>query len=121
MAVAVVIGGAAMLSGLIVLQATLAFWRTETLEIMNIVTYGGVETTQYPLVVYRPWFRKLFTYMVPLACVTYFPSLAFLGRPDPLGSPMWFQYLSPLVGVGFLMVALQLWKIGVRHYSSTGN
>ncbi len=34
-------GGASLFSGLFVLQATLAFWTTETLKIMNTVTYGG--------------------------------------------------------------------------------
>ncbi len=121
LAVGSIAGGAALFSGLIILQATLAFWTTETLEIMNTVTYGGAETSQYPLVIYRPWFRKFFTYVVPLACVSYFPTLAILGRSDPLGSPIWFQYLSPLIGVGFLVVALQVWKIGVRHYRSTGS
>ena len=114
-------GGAARFVGLVVLQATLAFWTTETLEIVNTVTYGGVQTTQYPIAVYRPWFRKFFAYVVPLACVSYFPAIAIIGRTDPLGSPIWFQYLSPLIGVGFLLVALQVWKFGVRHYVSTGS
>ena len=119
--VGAIAGGACLFAGLIVLQATLAFWTTETLEIMNTVTYGGVETTQYPVTIYRPWFRKFFTYVVPLAGVSYFPSLAVLGRADPLGSSLLFQYLSPLVGVAFLVVSLQAWKIGVRHYRSTGS
>ena len=59
---ATVAGGACLFVGLIVLQATLAFWTTETLEIMNTVTYGGVETTQYPITIYSPWFRRLFTF-----------------------------------------------------------
>lgn len=116
-----IIGGAALFSGLIVLQATLAFWTTETLEIMNALTYGGVATAQYPLVIYLPWFRRLFTYVVPLAAVSYFPAIAILGRPDPLGSSVLFQYLSPLIGIGFLVVTLQVWKFGVRHYLSTGS
>ncbi len=116
-----VAGGACLFSGLIVLQATLAFWTTETLEIMNTVTYGGVETTQYPMNIYRPWFRGLFTFVVPLACVSYFPSLAIMGVEDPLGSPVWFQYIAPAIGVGFLLVALRVWNFGVRHYMSTGS
>ncbi|MHB1317592.1 MAG: ABC transporter permease [Anaerolineae bacterium] len=114
-------GGAALFSGLMVLQATFAFWSTESLEIFNTVTYGGVETTQYPLTIYRKDFRDFFTYVVPLATVTYFPALAILGRPDPLGSSLAFQYLSPLFGLGFLVISLQVWKIGVRHYHSTGS
>ncbi len=116
-----IFGGACLFFGLLILQATLAFWTTETLEIMNMVTYGGVETAQYPLVIYRPWFRRFFTFVVPLACLNYFPALAILGRADPLGTPLAFQWASPLAGVAFLALSLQVWKIGVRHYRSTGS
>jgi ABC-2 type transport system permease protein len=116
-----ILGGACLFFGLLVLQATLAFWTTETLEIMNTVTYGGTETGQYPLSIYAPWFRKFFTFVVPLGCVTYFPALAILGRPDRgLGSPRWFQCSAPLIGVLFLLISLRVWKFGVRHYRSTG-
>lgn len=119
--VASLAGGACLFIGLFVLQATMAFWTTETLEIWNTVTYGGVETAQFPISVYRPWFRAFFIFAVPLATVTYFPALPILGRADVLGSPVWFQWLSPLVGVAFLVVALQVWRLGVRHYHSTGS
>jgi ABC-2 type transport system permease protein len=119
--VAAVLGGACMFVGLFVLQATLAFWTVETLEIMNTVTYGGTETGQYPLTIYRPWFRGFFTWVVPLACANYLPAQAIFGRPDPLGSPLWLQWLSPGVGVLFLIGCLQIWRFGIRHYCSTGS
>jgi ABC-2 type transport system permease protein len=119
--VVTVAGGACLFSGLFVLQATMCFWTTESLEIVNTVTYGGVETSQYPLTLYRDWFRKLFTYIVPLACTTYFPALAILDRQDALGTSRLFQYCAPLIGVLFLCAALQVWGVGVRHYRSTGS
>jgi len=122
LAVFAVFGGACLFAGLFVLQATLAFWTTETLELMNTMTYGGKDTGQYPLSIYRPWFRRFFTFVVPLACVSYFPALAILGRDDPaLGSPIWFRWSAPLIGVLFLGVSLQVWRFGVRHYRSTGS
>ena len=116
-----VAGGVCVFSGFFILEATLAFWTTETLEIVNTITYGGLQTAQYPLAIYRDWFRKFFTYVVPLALVNYFPALAILNRPDPLGTPEMVKWGSPLLGLAFLMVTLQIWKIGVRHYTSTGS
>lgn len=117
-----ILGGACLFVGLFVVQATLAFWTIESLEVLNTVTYGGTETGQYPLDIYRPWFRKFFTFIVPLAGVTYFPVLAVLGRADTLfGTPRWFQALAPLSGVIFLLAALQVWRLGVRRYRSTGS
>ena len=117
-----ILGGTCLFAGLFVLQATLSFWTTETLEIMATVTYGGNETGQYPLSVYRPWFRKFFTFVVPLAAVSYFPALRILDRPDTaMGSPAWFGWVAPAIGVVFLVLCLQVWRIGVRHYRSTGS
>lgn len=118
---AALVGGACLFVGLFVAQATLAFWTVQSLEIVNTVTYGGVETAQYPLSVYRPGFRRFFTYVVPLATVSYLPALGLLERPDPLGSPPWLPWVAPLVGVAFLLLTLRLWRLGVRHYRSTGS
>ena len=114
-------GGVCLFIGLIVLQAASAFWTTESLEVWNAFTYGGVTMSQYPIEIYRPWFRQFFTFVIPLACVNYFPGVAILGRHDPVGTSTAFQYLAPLAGPLFLLVALQFWKIGVRHYRSTGS
>ena len=119
--IATVLCGSALFTGLFILHATLAFWTTETLEMTNIVTHGGVETTQFPLSIYRPWFRGIFTFVFPLGAVSYFPALAILGKADPLGSPLWFQYAAPLIGIVFLLVCLRVWGFGVRRYMSTGS
>jgi ABC-2 type transport system permease protein len=119
--VGAIAGGACLFSGIFVLQGTMAFWTVETLEIVNTVTYGGVEAAQFPLTIYRPWFRRFFTFIIPLATINYFPAHAILGREDVLGTPDWFHWCAPAVGVLFLLLALQVWRIGVRHYTSTGS
>ena len=48
-AVWAVAGGVALFTGILVLQATLAFWTVEGLEVVNVLTYGGVQAAQYPL------------------------------------------------------------------------
>jgi ABC-2 type transport system permease protein len=121
---AAIAGGACLFYGLIVLQATAAFWTIESLEVVNTVTYGGTETGSYPMSIYNEWFRRFFTYIVPLACVSYYPILAILGHgEDPAGGgavPV-FGWFSPAVGVVFLVVSLRVWRLGVRHYRSTGS
>ena len=119
--IAAIGGGACLFSGLFVLFATAAFWTTESLEIFNTLTYGGVETAQFPVTIYRPTFRWFFTLVVPLATINYFPCHAILERADPMQTSYVFQCLSPLTGVVFLLVSLRIWNIGVRHYCSTGS
>jgi len=84
-------------------------------------TYGGVEATQYPIAIYGKWLRRFFIFVIPLACMNYFPAIAITGGPDPLGTPAWVPWISPLVGVVFLGVSLHVWTYGVRRYRSTGS
>jgi ABC-2 type transport system permease protein len=72
------------------------------------------------MTIYRRWFQLFFTFVVPLACANYLPALALLGKPDPLGTPLFAQWLAPLAGPAFLLLTLQLWRLGVRRYTSAG-
>ncbi|WP_132996002.1 ABC transporter permease [Sporanaerobacter acetigenes] len=116
-----IVGGSFLFSALIVLQATLSFWSIQSLEIVNSFTYGGVETAQYPLSIYKSWFRKIFIFIIPLGCINYFPAMAILEKSDPLKSPIWFQWISPIAGLIFFLISLEIWKFGVKHYKSTGS
>lgn len=103
------------------LHATICFWTTESLDLMSVLTNGGVECGQYPLSICAAWFRRFSIFVVPLACMLYFPLLAILGRDDPLGSPPWFQWTSPLAGVAFRLLALPAFRLGVRRHTSTAS
>jgi ABC-2 type transport system permease protein len=115
-----VVGGVALFAGLLILQATLAFWTVESLEAVNILTYGGEAAAEYPLNVYAPWFRNFLLWGVPIGCVTYLPMLAAMGRADPLGSPAWLGPLAPAAGFLFLALSLFIWRFGIRRYASVG-
>ncbi|NLY45849.1 MAG: ABC transporter permease [Tissierella sp.] len=116
-----IIGGNFLFSGLIVLQATLSFWSVQSLEIVNSFTYGGVQAAQYPISIYKPWFRKILIYIIPLATVNYFPAMTILGKSDLLSFSKWIGWFSPLFGILFFIFSLSIWRIGVKHYTSTGS
>ena len=113
-------GGVALFCGLLVMQATLAFWTVEGLEVANVLTYGGQAAAQYPMNVYAAWFRNVLIFGVPIGCVTYLPMLAAMGRADPLGSPAWLGPLAPAAGFAFLGLSLFIWRFGIRRYASSG-
>ncbi len=116
-----ILGGVLIFTGLLVIQAAICFWSTQSLEIMNSFTYGGIEATQWPLPIYNRWFAKVFVFIIPLGCINYFPVMAILEKPDILNSPVWFQWISPLAGMLFIVLAVRFWEFGVKHYRSTGS
>ena len=117
----VVLSAAVVFGALFVLEAALCFWTTQGLEVINAFTFGGATVSQYPLHLFEGWLRRLFLFGIPLGFVIYAPSLYLLDKDDPLGLPGWWRFTAPLVAALFAALAGALWRVGVRHYRSTGS
>lgn len=111
-----VVGTTGLFCALFLIYAAISFFTTESLEFMNIFTDGGREFGAYPMAVYGKEVLFFTTVFVPLACVQYYPLLYLLGRSDNV----WLMLL-PLVGLLFFLPAWVFWRIGVRHFKSTGS
>ncbi len=117
----VLISGFVMFSALLVLGAVLCFWTVQSIEIINTVTYGGTEMASYPLPIYHELLQHFFTFVVPLAFVSYFPALYLLDRPEAQHLPGWLPVMTPVAAAMLALVAWLAWQVGVRHYQSTGS
>lgn len=109
-------GTAVIFFGVFIAGAALSFITIDGLEVINILTNGGREMAQYPMGIYRKEFLYFFTYIVPLACVNYYPFLYVIGRTDNA-----LYGLLPFTSVIFMLACTALWKMGLKKYSSTGS
>ena len=111
-----IVCGTLLFAGLFTVYASFCFFSIQGLEFMNIFTDGGREFGQYPFTVYGRRILRFFTYIIPLACVQYYPLLYLLDRaPSP-----WYA-LIPLGALLFLVPSTLFWRLGVRHYKSSGS
>lgn len=115
------LSGAVIFSAIWIVANAICFWVVDGQELANAVTYGSNAFTSYPATVYDKWLRRFFAFVIPGAFVAYYPSLALLDRPDPLGGPAFLGWASPLVAVAAAVVAGLIWRAAVRHYRGTGS
>lgn len=107
--------GAAVFFGMFLIGAAMCFFTLESLEIINIFTDGPREYGKYPFGVYGRPVLLVLTFLVPLALVQHWPLQYLFGR-----GPGWYGLL-PAVSLLFLIPCALLWRLGVRHYRSTGS
>lgn len=107
--------GAALFFGLFLINAALCFFTLEGLEVMNIFTDGPREYGKYPFGIYGKGVLWILTLLVPLALVQHWPLQYLLDQ-----GPFWYGFL-PLVSLLFLIPCAAVWRLGVRHYRSTGS
>jgi ABC-2 type transport system permease protein len=114
--------GAVLYSAIFVAGSAAMFWLVDAGEVVNAFTYGGRTFASYPMPVYGAWFRRALGYGLGLAAVGYLPTLALLGRADPLGLPGWLAWCGlPLAATGWVGAAALAWRWGLRHYEGTGS
>ena len=116
-----VVCGALIYSALWILTAAVSFWVIATQEATYAATYGGQFANQYPLHLYRGWIRAVLGWIIPLAFVAYVPAVTLLEAPNPLGLPRWLALGSAPVAAAALALSLWVWRVGIRHYQSTGS
>lgn len=111
----------AFFGGLFIIGSTITFWTVDSIEMLNMLTYGGSFTISYPMTIYPNWLRRFFTFIIPAIFLNFYPALYFLDKADPLNFPEFAPFMAPLVGFGTLVLALRFWHFGIQHYQSTGN
>jgi len=109
-----------IMGSLFMMGASITFWTLQSVEAINILTYGGVDLVSYPMQIYPLWMRRFFTYVVPFIFVNYYPALYFLDKPDPLHFPAFAPFLTPFVALFFFAIGLRFWQVGINHYQSSG-
>jgi ABC-2 type transport system permease protein len=109
------------MGGFFIMGATLTFWTVESIEAVNILTYGGNEVMNYPMTIYSRPLRFIFTYIVPFIFMNFYPALYILDKPDPLNFPAFAPFIAPVIAVLFFSLMLRFWQFGINHYQSTGS
>ena len=114
----VVISGALIEWAVYLFFAALDFWFPESGKLW-VVSAFLFPTARYPLHIYGKVFAALLTFVFPFGFMAYYPAHHFF-QLAPGDYPAFFPYLSPLVAMLALSIALSFWSLGLRHYQSTG-
>ena len=114
--ISMIAAGAILFICLFIIYGSLSFFTTESLEFMNILTDGAREFGKVPFSFYGPSILKFLTFVVPLACVQYYPLMVLIG----MDVPSIYAYY-PLLSLLFMIPTHLIWKSGLNHYKSTGS
>ncbi|MBJ6360547.1 ABC transporter permease [Paenibacillus sp. GCM10012307] len=113
---AVIVSGTIITLAIGLATATVGFWTHRIDELQRITDNAASIASQYPLSIYPKWMRITLLTVLPMGFTSYMPSL-YVIRGE-LG--LWILPATMLLAVALLLGALSFWKLGLRHYQSTG-
>ncbi|MEJ5187683.1 MAG: ABC-2 family transporter protein [Breznakiellaceae bacterium] len=104
-----------MISFLVISSST-SFWITQSFAIMSFLSRFR-EYARYPLTIFNSFFRFLFSFIIPIGFIAYYPAQLVLRPYQAKVLP----YITPLVGSFFFALSYWVWSRGVRSWSGTGS
>lgn len=96
--------------------AATCFWIQNSFYVLDFVM-SFKDYSKYPITIFSPVFRFIFTFIMPIAFIAYYPSIVIL-RPDEVPLLSW---LSPFIGILFFFLSYKFWMYGASKYSGTGS
>jgi ABC-2 type transport system permease protein len=111
------LGGFVLYCGVFVLTSGLAFFTIKGLDWIYILTNASYQITRCPEPYMPKALKGMFTFLMPVMLVSFYPAATVCGW----GYPLWLGYIALPSGMLFMGLSLIVWRIGVRHYKSTGS
>ena len=115
-----VAAGGVMIMGLFLIDAMLSIHSVKSIEVVNVLTYGGRSACQYPLDIYPKPLKTLFLFVAPFGLTVHAPAAYILGK-NLFGWPDWTAFVTPLSGPLFFGAMYLLFQRAMRYYRSTGS
>lgn len=113
--VLLMLAGTMVLYSLCVLVLSVSF-RAVRLDSLQVVFLSVFEAARWPRTAFRGVVSVLFTFVIPLALMTSYPTEALLGRLEP-GT----LFFSVVLSLAFSVVARLVWRFSLRHYTSASS
>ena len=101
---------------LYILGACVCFKTIEGIEFINIFTDGSREFGQYPMWLFQREILIIFTYLIPLACVNYYPVMYILGKSNSV-----LYLISPIFCLVLFSISIFTFNKCISHYESSGS
>ena len=96
--------------------AATCFWIKGSGYVM-VIMFRFKDFAKYPSSIFQGIFKVIFTFIIPIAFIAYYPSLVIL---EPGNVPV-LSWISPLLGLLFFYASYKFWLLGVRKYDFTGS
>lgn len=117
MLVVLIVSAAAIRVALNLGTAATAFWFKNPWSMVPMFVHQLGELAKYPITIYSLAVQMLIVVAIPFAFVSFFPT-AFIFETDPWSVP---GLLTPLVAVYCMVVAVLIFRRGMRNYEGAGH
>ncbi len=115
-ALCMLVGGSTVMVGLMIAASSTAFWIVNSFSLLALINRFR-DYARYPLSIFNGVFRFLFTAVIPIGFIAFYP-VEWIIHPEAAGRA---PYFTPLAGIVSFCLGYLVWVRGTRRWSGTGS
>lgn len=110
-------GASLFMIGILNFASAICFYTVNGTYYIMMLANKFKDYARYPVTIFNGVLRFVFTFIIPIAFMTYYPSLEFLDEREK----SFFTYLTPIYGLVFFYLSYRFWMHGAKKYNGTGS
>lgn len=113
--------GATLIRGAVYLACgSFSFWTKSVNSYVGFIQELFDRTTMYPISIYPSAIQVIFTYLIPLAWISFYPASEFCGKGTIIHLPFPLPWITLFAGIAAFGLACLVFCQGLNKYDSSG-
>lgn len=120
MLISILIGATLIRGAVFLLTGSIAFWTKSrnSFLFMNFTIFD--QTTKYPLSIYPKVLQMIFTFLIPLGFISFYPASDFLDKGNIFNLTGTMPWVTLAVGIFVFWITTRVFNRGLKRYESAG-
>lgn len=114
------VGGTMIRGAVWMFCGSMSFWTRSTANFTDMVGELFERVSMYPITIYPGWVQALFTFLLPLAWITFWPVKDMLGLGTSV-IPVPMAVITLAVGILMFAGSCAVFRMGMNRYESAGS
>lgn len=117
----ILIGATLIRTALYMLVGSISFWKINRDALSVLMMHFQQQVTSYPISIYPYSLQVIFTFLIPIGFISFYPASQFFKIGTILDIPFNFSFATLLMGIIFFFLASYVFTTGLKKYESVGN
>ncbi|WP_139990794.1 ABC transporter permease [Paenibacillus paridis] len=118
----VLLGGVMIRAALFISLGTIAFWTKRNASMVGFTLAMLERGTMYPISIYPYAIQVLFTFILPIGFISFYPAAEFLNKSsEAFQLPLSFALATPVIGFACFFLSQWIFRFGMKSYESAGS
>jgi ABC-2 type transport system permease protein len=115
-----IIGGTLIRGAVWLLCGSCSFWTKSSFDFIRFTQELFNRTTMYPLTIYPKSIQIIFTFILPLGWITFYPATTILAKSGGFVLPIGMPMMTLIIGIICFSLACAVFCRGMKLYESSG-